>query len=519
MRRNALLWIPTLALLACKPSPTVEPSGEGGDDVVVVEPVASFDNSSIELAVPEEPSISYAAWFRVGSQDDPPGKEGLAWLTAHMLAEGGTQTNSWQAIVELLYPMAAGWNVSVDREMSVFTGRSHVDTAADYEALLVQQWTEPAFDPSDFERLRSEALSYLETSLRYSSDEELGKAGLESFIFAGTRYAHPPVGTVAGLSAITLDDVREFHRTHFTADRVVFAIGGRYGETSLGALEATRARLLAAAPQAPVAAPSPAAITGKQVLIIDKPGADASISFGHPIDLHREDPDFHALWLANSWLGEHRNSSSHLYQVIREARGLNYGDYSYIEAYPGGGWRQMPPTNVGRRVQLFQIWIRTLPNDQAVFALKAAHRELASLVERGMTAEEFELTRDFLRKYVLHFAETTEERLGYAIDDRFYGLDHSHLDGFIASLDALTLEQVNAAIRKHFDPSNLKLVIVTGQAAKLREQLVSSEPSTITYASPKSDAVLAEDREIAKHGLGISADAIQVVPVDSMFAR
>ena len=300
---------------------------------------------------------------------------------------------------------------------------------------------------------------------------------------------------------------------------MVFAIGGRYGETSLGALEATRARLLAAAPQAPVAAPSPAAITGKQVLIIDKPGADASISFGHPIDLHREDPDFHALWLANSWLGEHRNSSSHLYQVIREARGLNYGDYSYIEAYPGGGWRQMPPTNVGRRVQLFQVWIRTLPNDQAVFALKAAHRELASLVERGMTAEEFELTRDFLRKYVLHFAETTEERLGYAIDDRFYGLDHSHLDGFIASLDALTLEQVNAAIRKHFDPSNLKLVIVTGQAAKLREQLVSSEPSTITYASPKSDAVLAEDREIAKHGLGISADAIQVVPVDSMFAR
>ncbi|MFV8753729.1 M16 family metallopeptidase [Nannocystaceae bacterium ST9] len=517
--RLRLLGISALALFACQVGPTVEPDTGKREPPAKLEPAAPLDNSSIELAVPEDPSISYAAWFRVGSQDDPPGKEGLAWLTARMLAEGGTTSNPWQRIVELLYPMAASWRVSVDREMTVFTGRSHVDTAAAYQALLVQQWTAPAFDARDFERLRSEGKSFLETTLRYSSDEELGKAGLEGFVFAGTRYAHPPVGTVAGLSAITLDDVREFHRTHYTADRVVFAIGGRYADDSLAALEATRAQLLEHAPNQPIAAPAPRKLEGKQVLLIDKPGADASISFGHPIALRRGDPDFHALWLANSWLGEHRNSSSHLYQVIREARGLNYGDYSYIEAYPGGGWRQMPPTNVGRRAQLFQIWIRTLPNEQAVFALKAAHRELAGLVERGMTAEEFELTREFLRKYALHFAETTDERLGYAIDDRFYGLDHSHLDRFVAGLDALTLDQVNAAIREHFDPANLDIVIVTGQAATIREQLLSSEPTTITYASPKSDAVLSEDRVIGEYALGIAADAIRVVPVDSMFAE
>ncbi len=48
----------------------------------------------------------------------------------------------------------------------------------------------------------------------------------------------------------------------------------------------------------------------------------------------RGDEDFYPLAVANSWLGEHRNSSSHLYQVIREERGLNYGDYSYIEYFP-----------------------------------------------------------------------------------------------------------------------------------------------------------------------------------------
>jgi zinc protease len=209
-----------------------------------------------------------------------------------------------------------------------------------------------------------------------------------------------------------------------------------------------------------------------------------------------------------------------LFQVIRDERGLNYGDYSYIEAFPGGGQRQMPPTNVARRAQLFQVWIRTLPNEQAHFALRAAHRELELLVEQGLTPDQFELTRDFLRKYILHFADTTSQRLGYAIDDRFYGLeDQSHLQRFAAALETMTLEQVNAAIRKHIDPSTLAIVIVTGEAATLREAIIADQPATITYPSPKSPEVLAEDQLIGAHQLGISDDRVTVIPVDEMFAN
>ena len=54
---------------------------------------------------------------------------------------------------------------------------------------------------------------------------------------------------------------------------------------------------------------------------------------------------------------------------------MNYGDYSYIEAFPQGGRRSMPPTGVGRRQQLFEVWIRPVPEGQGVFALRAAIRE------------------------------------------------------------------------------------------------------------------------------------------------
>ncbi|MFO7561741.1 MAG: pitrilysin family protein [Enhygromyxa sp.] len=520
MRHQALTFsVAALLLLGCRSEATALPSEQPPLVDAPSEPASEPELGAIELPVPADPSVSYAAWFQVGSQDDPPGKEGLAWLTGELIARGGTASHPWQEIVELLFPMAARWRVRVDREMTTIAGRSHHETADAFAALLTEQWTAPAFDPSDFERLRSEGLNYLERTLRYASDEELGKAGLEWLVYRGTRYAHPPVGTVAGLQSITPDDVRDFYKAHYTRDRVVFAIGGRYTAEQLRVIEASAEALPAEASAEPVVAPEPQPISGKHLLLIDKPGADASISFGHPINVRRGEPDFYALWLVNSWLGEHRNSSSHLFQVIREARGLNYGDYSYIEAFPQGGWRQMPPTNVGRRSQLFQVWIRTLPNDHAHFALRAAHRELVKLVEQGMSAEQFELTREFLKKYVLHFAVTTEERLGYAIDDRFYGLEQPHLERFAAELDKLTLAQVNDAIRRHLDPENLEIVIVTGEAERLRDAIVADQFATIEYPSPKPDSVLEEDKQIGAHELGVSGENVTIVPVDEMFAR
>ena len=474
--------------------------------------------NAILLPVPDDATVSFSLWFKVGSQNDPAGKEGLAALTGDLLAEGATTANSYETILAKLYPLASSYQVRVDREMTTFTGRTHRDNLEKFYALFTDAVLRPAFADADFERLRSNALNTIEKTLRYASDEDLGKAAFYDMVFAGTSYRHPEVGTVQGLKSLTLDDVRQFYATHYTAGNAVVALAGGYPADLPARLEHDLATLPPGAP-APLAKPQVAPFAGREVLLIDKPGADASISFGFPIDLVRGEREYYALWVANSWLGEHRNSSSHLYQVIRSARGLNYGDYSYIEAYPEGGQRQKPPTNVPRRQQCFEVWIRTLPNDKAVFALRAALREIQDLVQHGMTQEEFDLTRNFLAKYILHFAETTQQRLGYAVDDRFYALEASHLEQFRRTLATLTLAEVNAAITKHLQLERMKIAIVSGQAQQLQAQLAGGEPTPIEYRSPQSAAVQAEDQEIASLALGIAADAIRVVPVQEMFER
>jgi zinc protease len=477
------------------------------------------DSNVVLLPVSADPTISLSVQFTVGSQNDPPGKEGLAFITGEMIADAATETRSLEEILAALYPLAASYAMRVDVERSTLTGRVHRDNLDAYLELFVDALLHPAFDEGDFERIRSDAVNAIENTLRYSSDEELGKAALREFVFRGTPYAHPSEGTVAGLKAITLDDVRAFYRSHYTRASALLGVGGGLDDAAVARLEAALAELPAGEPVAPPAIDA-APVTGRSALFVAKPGADASISFGFPIAVHRGERDFYALWIANSWLGEHRSQSSHLFNVIREKRGLNYGDYSYIEAFPEGGERSMPPVNVPRRVQLFEVWIRTLPNAQAPFALRAALREIERLVDDGMTAEEFELTRTFLKKYALHFAETTSMRLGYAMDDRFYGIDgDGHLARFRRMMDELTLEDVNAAIKRHLQYRDLKIALVTGDAEHLRALLASEEPTPITYPTPKPDDILAEDEVIAAVPLELAAERIETVPVTEAFER
>jgi len=473
----------------------------------------------VQLPVKNDPTISFRIWFQVGSQDDPKGKEGLADITASMLTDAATTTNSYERILERLFPLAAGYGVSSSVEMTVMTGRIHRDNLEEYYPLLMDAILRPAFQQDDLNRIKSQALNALENTLRYSNDEELGKAVLYGDIFAGTAYAHLTTGTVQGVKSITLDDVRKFYRTHFTQESVVIGIGGGYPESLVDRLRKDLGEL-AAGRAVVTPPPTPAPLDNFRVTIVEKDVPATAISMGFPITPLRGSKEWYALAIANSWLGEHRNSSSHLYQVIREERGLNYGDYSYIEQYARAGQLTKPPQNVSRRNQIFEIWIRPVPNEARHFALRAALREYTRLVQHGLTQEQFDRQRAFLKKYVLHYAPTSMERLGYALDDRFYGIKGSHLELFRTMMDTLTLQDVKDAIRKHLRLDAMQIAIITTKdGAALKQALVSNAPSPITYRTPKPASVVEEDKEISVFPLNVKAEQVKVVGVEAVFER
>ena len=475
-------------------------------------------NAFVLLPVKNDPTISFRIWFKTGSQHDPAGKEGLAYMTGQMLADASTHKNTYAQIIDRLYPLAAGYSASVSAEMTVISGRVHKDNLTAYYSLFTDAILLPAFRQEDLDRIKSQTLNYLETTLRYSSDEELGKAVLYNEMYAGSPYGHVVEGTVAGVKSITLEDVQAFYARHFTREYVVAGVGGGYDEELIGRLAGDLGRLPSGLPQ-----PAPpitfAPPDGFRVTIVEKDAPATAISMGFPIRPVRGERAWYALAVANSWLGEHRNSSSHLYQVIREARGLNYGDYSYIEHFPNGGMRQMPPQNAARRVQMFEIWIRPVPLESGIFALRAALREFKNLAENGLSEEQFQQTRNFLKKYVLHYAPTTMERLGYALDDRFYTIEGSHLGKFRTVMDELTREEVNAAIKEHWQFGNMQIAVITKDGGSFRDALLAGTPSPISYATPKPEAVLLEDKEIAVFPIPVRGENIKVLQVKEVLEK
>ncbi len=212
-----------------------------------------------------------------------------------------------------------------------------------------------------------------------------GKSACRRTSLRAGPYGHTTLGTVAGIEAITLDDVRTYVERTYTLASLSAALAG----DAPAAFEERLHRELASLPAGAALAASAVQARqprGLEIEIIEKETRAVAISLGHPIEVTRPHPDFAALWVARAWLGEHREQHGRLFQRIREIRGMNYGDYAYIEAFPRGMFQFFPDANRVRRSQIFEIWIRPVPPEQAVFALKLGLHELERMVEQGLTA-------------------------------------------------------------------------------------------------------------------------------------
>jgi zinc protease len=197
-------------------------------------------------------------------------------------------------------------------------------------------------------------------------------------------------------------------------------------------------------------------------------------------------------------------------------RGMNYGDYAYIEAFPRGMFQMLPSANVARRAQLFEVWIRPVVPEHGHMALRIAIHELRKLVTKGLSQADFEVTRDYVMKNVFLMTATQDQQLGYALDSKWYGI--GEFPAYMREqLAKVTLADVNRVIRRHLSGDDLHVVIITKDAKGLREALVADAPSMIKYESPKPKDVMAEDQVIGAMKLAIKPDAVTITPADAVF--
>lgn len=459
--------------------------------------------------------------FDAGSSDDPMGREGITRLAAVLAVEGGAGELSYAQLEERLYPMAAQLDVQVSRDQTVLVGRVHRDRLEAFYALFRDVLLRPRMGQEDFDRIRTQSLSALTLELRGNDDEALGKELLQSMLYEGHGYGHPELGTEAALHAITLEDVRAHRARVFCAGRATIGIAGGYpAEFTARITEDVNQLRSDTCIGREVLRPAQA--HGARIRILDKPEASSTaVSMGLHIPVTRGHEDYAALVLATSYLGQHRQFVGLLMQQIREVRGMNYGDYAYPEYFAQEGWGAFPRPNVARRQQYFSMWLRPLRPEQAHFGIRLAVHYFREFVERGLTQEDFDRIRAYLDGYYALFLQTESRRLGVAIDDAFYAQETAWIEMLRARWRTLTVDEVNAAIRRHLDPSQLEIAIVTANAGAFADALAAETASPMTYAEGRvlAPEVLETDRAVSTLRLGVPRARIEVLPVATVFSR
>ena len=522
------LWIALLCsslLFTCTQQPGETPAEE----------MATFNKGVVEVPVPNSDLITIRLMFRAGSANDPAGKEGLTNFSANLAMDGGTEQHTKQEIDDLTYPMAVSFNAFTDKEVSVFSTTFHKDNLEKGYDLFRGLILTPRFDQSDFDRLMKSAVNAVTQDIPRNNDEVFSKRALDLMLFENHPYAHLVQGTVSALESMTMEDVKQHYTNVFTRKNLMIGLAGGYDD-------AFKQRLVDDLGQLPegtdntVALPALVSPQGVDAKIVSKDNAFGSAIFmGYPIDINRSSDDFAALLVMASYLGEHRKSYGVLYDKLRTSRSLNYGDYAYVEWYPAGHAVQLPLAGTPRRHNFFSIWIRPVqiaaqfanepglePPElgNAMFCIRAPIRELDMLLENGLTPEDFERTRKFLRGYMKLYIQSASSRLGFLMDSRFYGREDyiGEMDTLMANL---TLEQVNETIKKYLQVDNWYVAVITddSEAEKLAEAIRTNASVPIVY-KPSVSAGLAQeikDEDKAIDAYQLTTPKARVVKNTDMF--
>lgn len=384
------------------------------------------------------PIVDVHVGFAAGSAYDPPGRAGLAQLTAGLLDQGAGDWDEHQ-IAERLADLGAvlGGGAEHDRasvSLRTLAGREQREPALE---LLAAVLSAPRFPEPVFAREKARTVAGLKEALTRPET-------LASRAFWQALYGDHPYGRQAepqGIERLTRSDVVDFHRRHYTAARAVVTV---VGDLSRAEAEAIAARLTERLPrgEASPPLPDPAARPAAE-LRIEHPAAQAHVLLGLPT-LRRGDPDFYPLLVGNYTLGG-GGFNSRLMKEVRDARGFAYSVYSYFSPMQVAG--------------PFQIGLQT-KRGQAADALAVTRRVLSGFLAEGPTAEELEAAKQNLIGSFPLRIDSNRKIVDNVAMIGFYGLPLDYLDTWAERIRQVTAADVRAAFARHLGGGALATVLV-----------------------------------------------------------
>ena len=456
----------TISVSAVRPAPAIDSVAQL--DFPDVERATLKNGMKVTYARRTAVPATYVAMaFNAGSAADPAAKRGLEGLTIGLFDEGTAKLTA-QQIAEAGERLGASVSVGGGDDRSTFTLSALTANLSPSLDLMRQIVREPAFNPDDLERVRSQTLTSIKQAMK--TPQSIAQRTLTPELF-GAASPYGGVSTVESVSSITRDDLLAFKDSWIRPDNgevfvisdkplaeIVTALNAAFGDWK-APKTAKGTKQFAAGKEA----------TGNRIILVNRPNSPQSVIYGAQITpIDAGDPAFVAFSSANNSLGG--NFLARLNMNLRETKGWSYGV------------RGAPQARENAVVYGISAGVQA---DRTGDSLAEMIRETeAFLTEKGVTSEELARNVSSEVGALPGRFETSPAVLGAMQGNALFGRPDDYQEKLADIYRAQTTTSLDAAARAAIDTDKFVWVVV-GDASKVRAQL---EPLGLPIEQREMDA-------------------------------
>jgi predicted Zn-dependent peptidase len=387
-------------------------------------------------------SVALGLWIAAGSRLEPPELGGVSHFIEHLIFKGSERFSSWD-IAHLFDYMGAEPNAATSKEHTVVHARcldADLDQAFELLAELVAR---PTFAELDQEReVVLEEVAMYEDSPAEVVHDELAEA-----VFGEHPLGRPIIGHADTLARMDHGTVSAYHDAHYVNPGIVVSAAGHVEHARLCDLAARHFRPDpgTVVPRSPLEPPAPRHVA----LFTPKDTEQYHVCLGG-LGPRRNDDDRFAAFVVDTILGG--SWSSLLFQEVREKRGLAYSVYSYTSLFADTG---MNAVYVGSRAEAVDEALRVI-------------LDVLGGLEGEITEAAVDRARNHLKGQTVLSMESPGSRmqsLGRAV---LMDLPVLSVDDVLEKIDAVTLDDVRAAVRRYWNLETWSTACIGAEAGPYR---------------------------------------------------
>jgi zinc protease len=397
----------------------------------------------------EVPLVQYNIVIDGGHMLDDIAAPGVANMLAVMLNEG-TKNRTPEELEEDIDLLGAMIRVSSDEEDITISVNTLTRNFEKTLTLVKEMLLQPRWDTAALDLAKSRILNNIR---RHSIDPRyLGSQALSQLVLGKDNiYSTDVEGTLKSVKAITMDDIKDFYEKNISPSVATFLIVGSVDQARVEKALASLGKNWASKEvQMPVFT-FPPAPEKPAVYFVDVPGAKQSnIFIGCPA-MPRSNPDYYPAYVANYKLGGSFNGYVNL--VLREEKGYTYGARTSISGLKNHG----------------DFVASAAVRSTATLESTEIFRDLMTKYREGVSQEDVDFTKDALQKGNALRFETQRALMGMLNTMTSYGLPDDYIAQEENYVKNLTVDEVNAEVRKYIDPMRMYYVVAGDAATQLKE--------------------------------------------------